>query len=480
MATRNQQYFGYIPPDNPIDWAKLTGGLAETITGISEERQKQREELDKINVDNQRIVSTIDSYSNQTLNGFVGSAASDARSMIGEWNRQLKNREITPAQYRERNNNLMTNWAAVGTTAKTFNATIQEALKRNEPDENGNVAASGEELYKIGKLAEFGDLKNKKIFIDPQTGNLMTGVLDPATGKVDPNTLVTGVAMSNVENIQSNKVNLNQLVQNKVKNWEPYSLEEGLTTTVGKGLNPKIAMARASLVSAIINNPSTAASVIDDNSEYDLLYYSGANEKKAQINKMITAQNDARKQMDLGPMTDKESQEYVDANSVVLVDMQRDGNGILRPVLTKDQMDLAEKIVNGEIDIQMGMKVSQDPPTKDSGSTGDKLTDAQISAQKKGFEIQQIMSSGEDSKTISNKLRIASGGQYYFKKEKNNTWSVYDGKPGELSFKDPKYTGIKTSADMYRIFSTRDQEQYYKQGTKSKTQQKKDNNPAPQ
>ena len=469
MATRNQQYFGYVPPDNPIDWAKLTGGLAETITGISEERQKQREELDKINVDNQRIVSTIDSYSNQTLNGFVGSAASDARSMIGEWNRQLKNREITPAQYRERNNNLMTNWAAVGTTAKTFNATIQEALKRNEPDENGNVAASGEELYKIGKLAEFGDLKNKKIFIDPQTGNLMTGVLDPATGKVDPNTLVTGVAMSNVENIQSNKVNLNQLVQNKVKNWGIYNIEEGLTTTSGKGLNPKIAMARASLVSAIINNPSTAASVIDDNSEYDLLYYSGANEKKAQINKMITAQNDARKQMDLGPMTDKESQEYVDANSVVLVDMQRDGNGILRPVLTKDQMDLAEKIVNGEIDIQMGQKITQATPAKAStisGSTGGGPTDAQINAQTKGAEIKQIMS-GKFSE-IPEKLKDASGGQYYFKWE-NNSWSVYDEDPNNQGAK-PKYSGLKNTAEsMYKIFSTKEQEQYYKQGTKSKT-----------
>lgn len=470
MATRNQQYFGYVPPDNPIDWAKMTGGLVNTITGISEERQKQREELDKIYTDNQRVVSTVDSYSNQTLNGFVGSAASDARSMIGEWNRQLKNREITPAQYRERNNNLMTNWAAVGTTAKTFNATIQEALKRNEPDENGNVAASGEELYKIGKLAEFGDLKNKKIFIDPQTGNLMTGVLDPATGKVDPNTLVTGVAMNNIENIQSNKVNLNQLVQNKVKNWGVYDLEQGLTTTSGKGLNPKIAMARASLVSAIINNPSTAASVIDDNSEYDLLYYSGANEKKAQINQMITAQNDARKQMDLGPMTDKESQEYVDANSVVLVDMQRDGNGILRPVLTKDQMDLAEKIVNGEIDTQMGMKVSQATPSKDSGgSSGDKLTDAQINAKTKGAEIKKIMSSGEDGITIAKKLRIASGGDYYFK-YKDGGWNVYDEEPDNkliaLGLVTPKYSGINSSADMYKVFSTKEQEQYYKQGTK--------------
>jgi len=472
MAIRNQQYFGYVPPDNPIDWAKLTGGLVDTITGISDERQKQREELEKINIDNQRIVSTVDSYSDQTLNGFVQSAAVDARSMTSEWYRQLKNREITPAEYKNRNNNLMTNWSAVGTTAKTFNATIQEALKRQQPDENGNVAASGEELYKIGKLAEFGDLKNKKIFIDPQTGNLMTGVLDPATGKVDPNTLVTGVAMNNVENIQSNKVNLNQLVQNKVKNWEPYSLEEGLTTTVGKGLNPKIAMARASLVSAIINNPSSAASVIDDNSEYDLRYYSGANEKKAQINQMIAAQNDARKQMDLGPMTDKESQEYVDANSVVLVDMQRDGNGILRPVLTKDQMDLAEKIVNGEIDIQMGMKVSQDEPAKasgGSGSTGDKLTDAQINAQTKGTEIKQIMS-GKFSE-IPEKLRDASGGQYYFKWE-NNAWSAYDQEPNNKGAK-PKYSGLKNTAEsMYKIFSTKEQEQYYKQGTKSKTQPK--------
>ena len=288
--------------------------------------------------------------------------------------------------------------------------------------------------------------------------------------------VVTGVAMGNIENIQSNKVNLNQLVQNKVKNWGIYDIEQGSTTTSGKGMNPKVAMARASLVSAIINNPSTAASVIDDNSEYDLRYYSGANEKKAQINQMITAQNDARKQMDLGPMTDKESQEYVDANSVVLVDMQRDGNGILRPILTKDQMNLAEKIVNGEIDTQMGMKITQDEPTKastTSGSTGggDKLTDAQINAQKKGTEIKQIMS-GKFSE-VPEKLKDASGGQYYFKWE-NNSWSVYDEDPNNQGAK-PKYSGLKNTAEsMYKIFSTKAQEQNYKQGTKSKskTQQK--------
>jgi hypothetical protein len=468
---RNNPYFGYVPPDNTLDWAKLTGGLVDTITGISEERTKQREELAKINVDNQRIVSTVDSYSDQTLNGFVQSAAVDARSMIGEWSRQLKNREITAAEYKSRNNNLMTNWSAVGTTAKTFNATIQEALKRQQPDENGNVVASGEELYKIGKLAEFGDLKNKKVFIDPQTGNLMTGVLDPATGKVDPNTLVTGVAMNNIENVQTNKVNLNQLVANNVKNWGDFTKEEGLTTTSGKGLNPQLARAKASLIGVIMNNPSSTASVLDDNTSYNIGYYSGNSERNTLINNMLKLENETRRDMGQDPMTNEESKKYIDENSWTMIQMARDGNGIMRPVLTPEQTEKARQVIVDQIDAQIGQKITQDEPTKASGGSGSSgagggPTDAQINAQKKGAEVKQIMSSGEDGTVIAKKLRIASGGDYYFKYE-NNGWSVYDEDPNNQGAK-AKYTGINASADMYKVFSTKEQEQYYKQGTKTK------------
>lgn len=464
---RNNPYFGYVPPDNTLDWAKLTGGLVDTITGISEERQKQREELDQINIDNQRIVSTVDSYSDQTLNGFVGSAAVEARSVLSEWTRQLKNREITAAEYKSRNNNLMTNWSAVGTTAKTFNATIQEALKRQQPDENGNVIASGEELWKIGKLAEFGDLKNKKVFIDPQTGNLMTGVLDPATGQVDPSTLVTGVAMNNIENIQSNKVNLNQIIANNVKYWGDFTKEEGMTTTSGKGLNPKLAKAKASLIGVIMNNPSSIASVLDDNTSYNIGYYSGNSERNALINNMLKLENETRRDMDQDPMTDEESQKYIDENSWMMIQMARDGNGIMRPVLTQEQTEKARQEIMNNIDYQLDQKITQDEPTKDSDSTGDKLTDAQINAKTKGAEIKKIMSSGESGKVIAQKLKDASGGDYYFKWE-NDGWSAYDEDPNNQGAK-PKYSGLKTSSDMYKIFSTGAQEQYYKQGTKSKT-----------
>jgi hypothetical protein len=360
----------------------------------------------------------------------------------------------------------MTNWSAVGTTAKTFNATIQEALKRQEPDENGNVVASGEELYKIGKLAEFGDLKNKKVFIDPQTGNLMTGVLDPATGKVDPNTLVTGVAMNNIENVQTNKVNLNQLVANNVKNWGDFTKEEGLTTTSGKGLNPQLARAKASLIGVIMNNPSSTASVLDDNTSYNIGYYSGNSERNTLINNMLKLENETRRDMGQDPMTNEESKKYIDENSWTMIQMARDGNGIMRPVLTPEQTEKARQVIVDQIDAQIGQKITQDEPTKASGGSGSSgagggPTDAQINAQKKGAEIKQIMS-GKFSERAE-KLKIASGNQYDFKwNDSTKSYSAI-----KVGAKKPTFTGLKNSADMYKIFSTKEQEQYYDKGTKS-------------
>jgi hypothetical protein len=80
MPTRD--YYGYIPPSNTLDWAKLTGGLVDTITGISDERKQQRDELDKMNIDNQKVVSAVDSYSNQTLNEFVLSNVSQSNPLL--------------------------------------------------------------------------------------------------------------------------------------------------------------------------------------------------------------------------------------------------------------------------------------------------------------------------------------------------------------------------------------------------------------
>ena len=460
---RIDPYFGYVPPDTTLDWAKLTGGLVDTITGISEERKEERNALDQINIENQKIVSTVDRYADPTLDQFVLSASEQGRSVMKTWNTQLKNREIKPAEYRNRMNNLMTNWAALATSAKTLSARIQEALKRSELNEDGESVASGYELYKIKQLAEYGNLKNKKAFIDPQTGNIMSGILNEQTGLVDPSTLVTGAALNNPENLQANKVNVNKLVSNSVKNWGDFTDKDGTITTSGKSMNPFLAKAMSTLTASIMTTPEAIASILDDNqAEYEIEYWTTQDERKSVINKMISEQNAARQKMGQDPMTEDESNKYIEDNSWTMIQNSRDGNGVMRPLITKDQSDRAKEIIENNINAQLGKKTIPDKPVKaPTPPAGDKLTDAQINAQKKGAEIKKIMSSSGDK---AQKLQNASGGKYKFVWiPAKKSWNVILISSGSLAFQ-----GLKTSSDMYQVFSSKEQQQYYNQGTKTK------------
>jgi len=469
MATNNP-YFGYVPPSNTLDWAKMTGGLVDTITGISAERQQQRALLDQINIENQKIVSTVDSYADPTLNEFALSASVEARSAMKTWYDQLKKREITPAEYKNRNNNLMTGWSEFGTATKTFNSKIQEALKRQLPGEDGEVVASGYELYKIGQLAEYGNLKNKKVFIDPQTGNIMSGILNQQTGLVDPSTLVTGAALNNPENIQANKLNVNKLVSNSVRYWEPYVLEEGATTTSGKATNPYFAKAVSTLTASIMSTPEAIASILDDNQfDYEIGYWTTQDERASLINKMISEEDGVRQQMGKDPMTEEESKKYIEENSWTMIQNSRDGNGVMRPLISKDQTERAKEIVENNINAQVGKKVSLDEPKtitpkKPPNIKGE--TDAQKTANKKGVEIKNIMNSGSNVNDKAAALSTASGGKYIFTFE-NGTWSAYTEDPGNRGAK-PVYTNMKNASDMYLIFSTKTQQDFYKAGVNTK------------
>jgi hypothetical protein len=294
----------------------------------------------------------------------------------------------------------------------------------------------------------------------------MSGILNEQTGLVDPSTLVTGAALNNPENLQANKVNVNKLVSNSVKNWEPYILEKGTITTSGKGMNPFLAKAMSTLTASIMPTPEAIASILDDNqSEYEIEYWTTQDERKSVINKMISEQNSARQKMGEDPMTEDESNKYIEENSWTMIQNSRDGNGVMRPLITKDQSDRAKEIIENNINAQIGKKVIEDEPSKASTTSSPSeggLTDAQINAQKKGAEIKQIMS-GEFSERAA-KLKIASGNQYDF--IWNNSTKSYSAI--KIGAKNPTFTGLKTSADMYKIFSTKAQEQYYNQGTKSK------------
>jgi hypothetical protein len=83
-----------------------------------------------------------------------------------EWNRQLKSRQITPLEYKNRINNLMDSWSTFANTAKGYDKQMQEALKRQQEG-----LGSGLELELNNRLAQLGDLRNKATQVDPNNGN---------------------------------------------------------------------------------------------------------------------------------------------------------------------------------------------------------------------------------------------------------------------------------------------------------------------
>ena len=232
-------------------------------------------------------------------------------------------------------------------------------------------------------------------------------------------------------------------------------------------MNPFLAKAMSTLTASIMTTPEAIASILDDNqAEYEIEYWTTQDERKSVINKMISEQNAARQKMSEDPMTEEESNKYIEDNSWTMIQNSRDGNGVMRPLITKDQSDKAKEIIENNINAQLGKKTIPDKPVKPSTTSSPSEggpTDAQINAQAKGAEIKQIMS-GKFSERPA-KLKIASGNQYDF--IWNNSTKSYSAI--KIGAKNPTFTGLKTSSDMYKIFSTKAQEPYYNQGTKSKT-----------
>ena len=132
--------------------------------------------------------------------------------------------------------------------------------------------------------------------------------------------------------------------------------------------------------------------------------------------------------------------------------------------LTPEQEEKARLIILGKIDAQLDYKKSgEKAPAKEGPKNNQEKpsggpTDAQINAKNKGTEIHDIIYGGVD---VAGKLTRASGGEYIFKYNKrDNSWSAT--KKGATN---PSFSGMKNSTDMWKIFSTASQEQYYKQGT---------------
>jgi len=408
----NQNIFGYMPVES-IDWAKQMNSLSGTISGIDERREKEKEYLDQLKTDNIKTIQTSDAFSSQNFGQMMLASSQEGVSTIKAWNDALKRGELDPKQYKQNMNNLMESWGTLGNSIKSFDSKNAELQKRLQDGTASKASVEAAEYF-----ARMGDIKNMKVFIDPSTGTVSTGRLDPKTGQVIPDTIESAKTMADPSNAVFDKVELDKAVNETTKLWKDYVIENGVTTLTDLTKRPGFANKMADLTGALTSNNRMTLSILQDNMDEGYTTYYTSQDRDQILMGMIQKENEARRYQDKPELSGEDFEAFVQEAEKKLIPMQKDASGVYQPMISEEQKERAKKAIEASIELQLGFKSLQDEPKAISGSTTVKNED-KPDYYKTAADVRTAWINGD-----VNALSSLSGGKYLFEKKGENTYLI--------------------------------------------------------
>lgn len=434
-----ETYSGFVAPKR-VDWEALSNKLAEKVTGVGEAVQKERTDLDKIAADNITKMNEIDQSKNQTFGDMVLTFQNDGRNMVNAWNASLKAGQLSPAEYRKKINNLNEYTGILAGSAKTFDARIEEVMKRQK---DGTASTFELELLNdFGSLAEMKDAK----FNVSQDGSVMYSKIDPKTGQISSD-LKDVRALNLPQNIQDNKIIVTDSVKELTKNWNMVDIFKDLgrggeLTTSSIKNNDNYKDMKATVVKSILNSSRSTLGVLADNGGMIPVFYTtDADYKKKRAEEIaeITEQNRIAGREVKEPT--KEQLAEIDFN---MVKKTIGPDGTINPELTTAQKKRAEEMVGIEVDGQMEVKVSgqaRQPYSPGDTKTPEKQGYATYSKIADAYKVQ-----GEEGARM---LKNLTGGNYEFKFN-NGLLTVYGYVDGKPDYKNPLIRNAKDASEASR------------------------------
>lgn len=362
------EYSGY-KPRTFIDWAAVGSKLAGSVKAVQDYKRGVIEANDKLRDDAKRYISeTAPETQSKSMNEMILGGADQSRSMILEWDKKLKAGEITPTEYRNRINNVQESWRSFADSAKSFDQRVTSAMERQKYGEDGTPPpASGFEMELTKNFIEAGD-PEKKLLTIGDDGNMYIAPVE------EPDKYQNVRALSNIDNIVDNRVDVPGSVQAVVKNWEKFNVQELLKRGSIQSIedvrqNPAFKEAKYDLIESIVDeqNPRGVLSVLLDNSEAGYKLYRTDDEKNTMIADALKKEEAIN-----GPFKSQEdamlfAQKYADE---MLIQYTRTASGNFEPVLSEEHFKAAKDIVGNQIEMQLGMKKEVTAGWKPESSSG--------------------------------------------------------------------------------------------------------------
>lgn len=401
-----ENYAGYVSNrGNVVDWNQAAQGLSGAVQSVDDARTARRAENEKVLKDSEKLINDTEQPKSQTLNEFVLKGADQGRSKLMEWNRQLKAGEINGRDYKSRVANLNEYWGSLANTTKTLDARLTQAMQRQQVGADGTLppgsAIEAEMQMYFGGLSQLSD---KGVVIDDD-GRVMVGKFDKEGNMLSTEDVKY---INNPANIEFNRTDLSGMVNADVKNWGDWAINR----TTDARQNPQFAKSKSRLVNAIVGTPRSAASVLVDNTDGEYMVYFNEEDKQQKIQQLKEEYEQSGEKK-----TDAEI-----ASQLIL--MQQDANGDYQPNLTNGQLDAAKKLVESEIEIQVGRKV--DPrPVSSGGNNGPSYDQARSYQQEIDENLQGYIAVREAWN--KNQYDLLSKGGYSFVPKGNGVIEVYQG-----------------------------------------------------
>lgn len=430
------EYYGYKSRQgNALDFTGMGSELAGAFESVKTQRDTRRAANEKLKTDTQSLIDSYQPVANKTVNDLVYNGASTGRDKLLEWNRALKAGELSPRDYRERVNSLNDSWKVLAFSAKTLDERLLAALERQNPGEDGSPApASGFEMFMTADFAKNKNVNNKTIHIGDD-GRVFLAALD-GQGKLDPNNIQDIKTMANIDNLVDNRIDVNTAVKEGVSNWGEVQtwrdLGYGATSTeTDARQNPAFKAAKFDLIESIVSedNPRSVVSVLIDNSDSGYRLYKSEEEKEKAINEALKKARTIKG----SDLSESEFNQTVSEAEDKLIQVTQGPNGSYEPVLTDKMINDAKKVVEDQIEMQLGFSKEGTPKYKppverSSGggsddSSGDDERNKLIAGYKAslrafGFDPESVKGNPDDSKSwarVENDFGGLRGGFMYTK-----------------------------------------------------------------
>jgi phosphopantetheinyl transferase (holo-ACP synthase) len=350
MAT----YYKYKERDldkSMIDWSGLTKTISDNLLKEKADREKRKFELDQKAEEELNKLSNYEQGVDPTANVFAMKEAFQAKAFL------MENHKLMKAGLRPINDSKLIQqrvgdtWSTLSNSLKTYN----ENFKRlRDLDGKGNEAV-------LKSMSDQLDLKNKKIYYDPNTGAGYYVSVDK-NGEIDMNTALPVKALTNIQHQEFETIDVNAEAAKVAKNAAPWKTFLTSTTDIKTArLNDNYKDWINNTTKSGLNSDEKIASVLMDylGIEYNL---DGTPSKRSVSYQRVSG---------YGPTGELIMEDVkVDIGDVEMKFNPKSGK--LEPQLTNEQKKYAEDAYKNAIEINVAREASKDyvPPRESDRKAG--------------------------------------------------------------------------------------------------------------